>query len=183
MKRNFYALLYCSLLAVTFAACAKTEPPVPTNAAASANTRPVEAALKAPPADVVRASAAEVAVMAGGATEASVRLNITEGYHINANPPSFPYLKATKLQDEAAPGIVTGKPVYPEAVRKKFAFAQDQTLAVYQGEVEIKLPLSVNKEAAKGAHNLDAALRIQACDDQACYPPHTVKLMIPVKIQ
>ena len=172
------------MLAITLAACGKTETPVATNTAPPANnTQGGEAASKTPPADVVRASAVETAIEAGGATEASVRLNIASGYHINANPPSFAYLKATELQVEAVPGIVVGKPVYPQAVMKKFTFAQDQPLAVYEGEVEIKLPLRADNKAAKGALNLEATLRIQACDDQACYPPRTVKLTIPVKVQ
>lgn len=183
MTRNFHALLYCSLLAVTLAACAKSESPATTNTSTSANAQAVDAPSKAPPADVVRASAAETILMAGGTAEASVRLNIADGYHINANPPSFPYLKATELQVEAASGVVIKKPIYPQAVKKKFAFAQDQELAVYEGEVEIKLPLRAEKGVAKDAINLDAALRIQACDDQACYPPRTIKLTIPVKIQ
>ena len=183
MTKNFYALICCSMLAVTLAACGKDETPVVTNTAPLANAQAGEAASKTPPADVVRASAGETTIKAGGATETSVRLNIASGYHINANLPSFPYLKATELQVEAAPGIIIGKPVYPQAVKKKFTFAQDQSLAVYEGEVEIKLPLRTDSKAAKGALDLDATLRIQACDDQACYPPRTVKLTIPVKVQ
>lgn len=171
------------MLALTLAACAKTESPVTTKTATTANAQVVEAPPKAPPADVVRAIATEVELKAGGTAEAVVRLNIAGGYHINANPPSFTYLKATELQVEAAPNITVGKPVYPQAVRKKFAFAQDQQLAVYEGDVEIKLPLRADKGLVKGTLNLDAALRIQACDDQACYPPRNIKLTIPVKVQ
>jgi hypothetical protein len=183
MTRIFHALLCCSLLTFTLAACAKTESPVTTNTSTSANAQAVDATSKAPLADVVRASAVETVLMAGSTAEASVRLNIADGYHINANPPTFHNLIATELKVEGTSGVVIEKPIYPKAVKKKFAFAQDQELAVYEGEVEIKLPLRADKGDANGTINLNATLRTQACDDQACYPPRTIKLTIPVKFQ
>jgi hypothetical protein len=184
MKRKIFSTLCCGLIALTLAACAKTEQPATSNSSNGASTsQSNEAQTKTPPADVVRATVNEVEIVAGNASEASVQLNIANGYHINGNPPTFSYLKATELQVEAAPGITVGQPVYPPAIKKKFAFAQDQPLAVYEGEVSIKLPLRADSKAAKGERKLDASLRIQACDDQACYPPRTVKLNIPLKVQ
>lgn len=119
---------------------------------------------------------------AGGEAVASIKLTIASGYHINANPPSFPYLKATELEIEPSAGITPGKPVYPSSVTRKFAFSKDP-LAVYEGETEIKLPLSAASDAPKGAQTLKGKLRIQACDEEACYPPRTVETSIQVTIK
>ena len=130
----------------------------------------------------MRAQPSSVEIKAGGSGEAIIKLAITSGYHINANPPSFSYLKATELMVEPSGGITPGKPVYPPSITRKFAFSKDQ-LAVYEGETEIKLPLSVAADAKKGAQTLRGKLRIQACDEEACYPPTNIETSIPVTVK
>lgn len=167
----------CSQTQTTQPGAAETNSPAASNSSASgATTR------KAPPADVVRVDAAGVEMKAGGSAEASVKLTVASGYHINANPPSFSYLKATELQVEPNGGVTPGKPVYPASVTRKFAFSKDP-LAVYEGETAIKLPLSAAGDAQKGAQTLKGKLRIQACDEEACYPPRTIETSIPVTIK
>ncbi len=135
-----------------------------------------------PPADVVRASTSGVRIIANGSAETVVRLTVADGYHINANPPSFSYLKATELEVEPGGGITAGKPFYPPSLVKKFEFSE-QPLAVYEGETIIRLPLRAAKTAAKEAHTLRAKVRVQACDQQACYPPRTIETTIPVTVE
>ena len=82
---------------------------------------------------VVRVEAPPVELNAGASTEATVRLRVDDGYHVNANPASFPYLIATQLNVPAADGISAAKVSYPAPLNKKFAFAE-APLAVYEGE-------------------------------------------------
>jgi hypothetical protein len=186
MRRTYFAPIFCSLLLFLFASCsqndnaAKQTANAPTNS--STTESPASTSTKAPPADVVRADASNIDIKAGGSSEASVKLTIAGGYHINANPPSFSYLKATELTIEPVEGITTGTPVYPASVSRKFAFSKDP-LNVYEGEATIKLPLSAAGNAQKGAHTLKGKLRIQACDEEACYPPRTIETSIPVTIK
>ena len=115
--------------------------------------------------------------------EVALRLSIAGGYHINANPPSYTYLKPTPLKVDSASDITVGAPIYPEGERRKFNFAE-QPLAVYEGdETTIKLPVSVSKDAAAGPRALPAKLQVQACDLQACYPPQTVNTSISLMIK
>lgn len=180
-------LIGCCLLILSLSACSQTEttntgtPPNGTPAASDSST-PIETTTKAPPADVVRVETPGVEIKAGGTALASVKLMIAGGYHINANPPSFSYLKATELAVEPNGGIAPGTPVYPPSITRKFAFSKDP-LAVYEGETAIKLPLSAAGNAQKGAQTLKARLRIQACDEEACYPPRTIETSIPVTIK
>lgn len=155
-----------------------------TNApAASASSSPAKAQASptTAPADVVTASADAIELRAGGAGEASVRLRIAEGYHVNANPPSDKFYIGTRLAVAPQAGVEPGQPVYPAALNKKFSFAE-KPLAVYEGEAVIKLPLRAAASAAKGRHELDATIRVQPCNDQACLQPRDIKTLIPVTV-
>ena len=182
--RNITTPALCCWLLLAAAACSnhpatrtvteRTQTPAPAaSPGADVNT---------PPADVVRVDAPAVRIMTNGSAEAAVRLTVAGGYHINANPPSFSYLKATELEVEPGGGISAGKPVYPPSLVKKFEFSE-QPLAVYEGETIIRLPLRAVKTSAKEAHTLRAKVRVQACDQQACYPPRTIEITIPVTVE
>ncbi len=133
--------------------------------------------------DVVKATPQELTVAAGESSEAVVRLQITDGYHVNANPASFSYLIATKLELTPADGIAVEFITYPEPLTKKFSFSPDKPLAVYEGETTLKARLKTDKASKPGTHNLSAKLRVQACDDKVCYAPGTIDLVVPVNIK
>ncbi|HVS82915.1 MAG TPA: protein-disulfide reductase DsbD domain-containing protein [Pyrinomonadaceae bacterium] len=145
-------------------------------------------------ADVVKVRAADVSIPAGGNADATVTLSISPGYHINANPATFSYLIATEVRQVPAPDgicVVTGKIVYPAGINKKFAFAE-KPLAVYEGEVVIKLPLHVPRPGeggcygylTKGAHDsLPINVKVQACDNEKCYSPATLDATITVNVK
>ena len=132
--------------------------------------------------DVVRAAASPTDIAAGGSGQVDVHLLIQPGYHINANPPTYSYLKATELEVVPSEGISVGPISYPKPLDRKFPFAE-KPLAVYEGETELKAILKADGSVAKGERSVSARLRIQACDDQVCYPPGTLNLTIPVTIK
>ena len=156
-------------------ACAKA----PTN-------NPAESNANEPPAinsvDVVKANPQEVVIAAGESGEVVVRLQITSGYHVNANPPTFSYLKATQLEITPADGISVEFITYPDALTKKFSFSE-KPLAVYEGETTLKARIKADKTTKPGTHNLSAKLRVQACDDKVCYAPGAIDLVVPVNIK
>jgi DsbC/DsbD-like thiol-disulfide interchange protein len=180
MTRSIRTLLTCLTLLFVSAACSK---PAANSGSESASAPAVSpAAQKITSEGVVKASAEHVEIPAGGSAEATVRLTIQSGYHVNANPPTFPYLKATALEISPADGVSVAFVTYPKAVNKKFAFAE-QALAVYEGETDLKVTLKSDKTAKIGERSIPARLRIQACDDQVCYPPGTLELAIPVNVK
>jgi hypothetical protein len=131
---------------------------------------------------VVKVTPEELTLAKGESGYAVVRLQIQNGYHINANPASFPYLIATELQLPPASGITVSFVIYPEPLTKTFAFA-DQPLKVYEGDTAVKAMVRATPAAAAGQHNLSAKLRVQACDDQVCYVPGTIDLTVPVTVK
>jgi hypothetical protein len=175
MTRSKITIVCLSVLLVA-TACSKPEENAATTPAASPTTQRITSE------SVVKVTVQPVELSADESSEAVVRLTIQNGYHVNANPPTFPYLKATTLEIPAAEGLTAATVTYPKAIEKQFAFA-DKPLAVYEGEVDLKATLSADKAAKSDRRSLPAHLRIQACDDQVCYPPGTVELTIPVNIK
>jgi hypothetical protein len=132
-------------------------------------------------AQVVNISTHPVQSAPGGSTDAIVTLAITPGYHVNANPATYPYLIATEVKPGNSEGITVGAPTYPTATKQKFEFAEEP-LAVYEGNIEIKLPLKISATSA-GERTLAITVRIQACDTEKCFPPATINTRIPVEVK
>ena len=131
---------------------------------------------------VVKATPIAATLAKGESGEAIIRLRIDNGYHVNANPPSFSYLIATELSLTPAAGLSVDFINYPNGQTKKFSFSE-QPLSVYEGETNLKVRLSAAKTAQPGAHNLSGKLRVQACDDQVCCAPGTMDLTLPVTVR
>ena len=129
---------------------------------------------------VVKVTALPVQIAAGGSANAVVRLSIMPGYHINANPATFSYLIATEVTPGKLEGVATSKPTYPAASEKKFQFAE-KPLAVYEGEADIKMALQADPKVATGA--LPITVRVQACDNEKCFPPATLNATVSVEVK
>lgn len=180
--RGIASTLLCGFFLLASAACSKTEQANNNSATAnpSSSTSPATAT-KTPPANIVTASAAGVEMTANGSADAAVQVNIMSGYHINGNPASK-YQIATTIDVEAADGITVGQPQYPPYLMKKFSFSPDP-IAVYEGQATIKVPLKADASVKKGSHTLRAKVRVQPCDDQACYPPRNIETSLPVIVK
>ena len=180
MTRSTHITITCLLLLFVTAACSKPGQ----NSGSESATTPTAApsAQRNKSESVVKIEAHPVEIPAGGSAEAVVRVTVQNGYHINANPPTYPYLKPTALEISPADGVSVGFVSYPNAINKKFAFAE-KPLAVYEGETELKTTLKADKSAKAGQRSISARLRIQACDVQVCYPPGALELAIPVNIK
>jgi cytochrome c biogenesis DsbD-like protein len=168
MTNKTWLLVLCCLMF----GCAKAPAPA-TNTAEPAAIRSI---------DVVKATPQTVTLAAGESGDAVVALQISNGYHVNANPPTFAYLKATELEIAPADGISVEFMTYPNALTKKFPFAE-KPLAVYEGQTMLKARLKADKSAKPGPHNLSAQLRVQACDETVCYAPGTLDVTMRVSIK
>ena len=82
----------------------------------------------------------------------------------------------------------TGDPRYPETKPLKFN-ALDVTLNVYEGIVDIAIPVSLTAEVMNWTIpnkpkfiEIPLSIRYQACSDTVCYPPKTEKLSVKVPV-
>ena len=172
------SIIVCLLLTFGFTGCGETQPPVagapPANASPSPDIKGS--------ANVVKVQSANVTVSAGGNAEATVTLSILSGYHVNANPATFPYLISTEVTAGKLEGITVGKPLYPAGEKRKFQFAPEP-LAVYEGDALIKLPLQAAKNVARGTLSLPLSIRVQACDHEQCFPPATLNATVAIEVK
>ncbi|MEW6731475.1 MAG: protein-disulfide reductase DsbD domain-containing protein, partial [Acidobacteriota bacterium] len=58
----------------------------------------------------------------------------------------------------------------------------DIPLSVYSGRAIIKIPARTTAKLATGAHTIRAKVSFQACNDQACFPPKTMEVTIPIEV-
>lgn len=184
-KLSNYSRAALALVCVALLASCSANEEAGRDAARTNAGRTIESAKQATSAsgeNAVRASASEAKVSAGGAGEATVTLNIEEGFHINSNEPGDKYLIATKLTASSEEGVNAGAPVYPSGLRKKYPYSE-QELSVYEGDVTIKLPVKASAEASKGSRSLRAQVIVQPCSDTECFQPRTLSLTIPVTIE
>jgi DsbC/DsbD-like thiol-disulfide interchange protein len=180
-EKRMKLVVLCFLSQLIFAAACSRES---SRSSAPANTSPTSSlrAKVRSSADVVKVNAADASVQAGGNIDTEVTLSISPGFHVNANPATFSYLIATEITAGNVEGIAAGKPDYPAPVKKKFQFA-DQPLAVYETEAPIKLNLRAEKNAATGPRSLPITVTVQACDEEQCFPPATIKSAVPVTVK
>jgi thiol:disulfide interchange protein DsbD len=171
------AMLFCLCLMSTLAACSRTVTDVGRPPVAGSSPGPISSS-----ADVVKVLPESISLAADGDAEAKIKLSITKGFHVNANPATFSYLIATQLTAGKIDGITSSAPGYPPSEKKKFKFA-DQPLAVYEGEVPIRMNLHAEKSAASGPHSLPITILVQACDEEKCFPPATVKSTIELTVK
>jgi DsbC/DsbD-like thiol-disulfide interchange protein len=130
--------------------------------------------------DVVKFGGSGVVLSAPGQGSVDIVIVIDPGYHVNGNPATFSYLIPTEVTAEKVEGVEAGKPIYPTAEKKKFQFAEEP-LAVYEGEIKIKLPLRLTQ--ASGSRQLPVNVRVQACDQEECFPPDTLHTTIALDVK
>lgn len=91
MTRNNVSAIVISIVLLLLAACTKPPGDANQSAAAGTNESPRIAST-----DVVKATPEELTLAKGESAYAIVRLQIQNGYHINANPPTF---RTSKLRN------------------------------------------------------------------------------------
>lgn len=91
-----------------------------------------------------------------------IRMRIREGWHVNANPASSPYLIPTEVRGDV------GDVRYPEGEMMTFSFS-DEAISVYGSEVTLEGRLLGER----------VVLVYQACDDSRCLSPVERKLELP----
>lgn len=123
----------------------------------------------------VHAEVSPTLVKQGREAQLVIELQIAQGCHINSHKPDDRSVIPTILTVESPVGVTAGQPVYPSDTYVTTEFSP-VPLKVYDGAVEIRVPLEVGSRVREGQINVSASLRFQACNDRMCFPPQTVHL-------
>ena len=130
--------------------------------------------LKAPPKtrQYVEYVSEALTIPAGKPAIIELHFRTTEGFHVNSHKPNSDLQIPTEVEFAAAPGVKASPAQYPPGKLYSFSFAPEEKLDVYQDDFIIKVPVV----AAACQHELKGALKYQACDKAACYPPKSLPL-------
>ncbi len=88
---------------------------------------------------------------------------------------------ATTVAVPPAGGVSAAGPRYPAAKHLKVAF-DESSIAAYDGEIAIDVPLVAAADATPGERALEGTIKFQACNDQVCLTPASVPFTIPVAV-
>lgn len=118
----------------------------------------------------------QVTVAAGKPELVTLHFRIAPGLHINSHDPSEKFLIPTVLSVPQNTGVRLAGARYPRGVEFTLPADPSTKLSVYTGEFAIETRLV----AIPGDHLVQARLRYQACDENACMPPKTITAPIDV---
>jgi hypothetical protein len=113
-------------------------------------------------------------VVAAKPSTVTLNFRIADGFHVNSHKPLAKFLIATQLIVVEGQGVRIANVDFPPGQPYAFSFDPSNKLDVYSGDFAV----TAHVTAAPGEHVLHAALRYQACDHAACYPPK----MLPVVV-
>ena len=118
----------------------------------------------------------QVTVPAGKPSAVEMHFRVARGLHINSHAPKDSYLIPTVLSIPASSGVSLENATYPPGVDFTLPLDPNTKLSVYTGEFTIFTRIV----AQRGNHLVEAKLRYQACDNNACMPPKTITVPIDV---
>ncbi len=118
----------------------------------------------------------QVTVPAGKSSPVPLHFRIAPGFHINSHTPKEDYLIATTFAVPEDSGVRLESASYPDGADFTLPLDPSTKLSVYTGEFAIQAHIV----AARGNHLVQASLRYQACDKNACMPPKTITVPIDV---
>ena len=118
----------------------------------------------------------QVTVAAGKAASVALHFRVKDGLHINSHEPKEEFLIPTVLSVPEASGVRLESAEYPAGKEFTLPVEPKTNLIVYTGEFTIQARFV----AQPGDHMVEAKLRYQACDQNACMPPKTITVPIDV---
>jgi len=118
----------------------------------------------------------QVTVPAGKASQVTMHFRIAQGLQINSHTPKSEFLIPTALSFPENSGVKLQDATYPLGADITLPVDPKTKLSVYTGEFEIQTKIV----AVRGDHLVEAKLRYQACDQNACMPPKTITVPVDV---
>ncbi|MGP8173946.1 MAG: protein-disulfide reductase DsbD domain-containing protein [Terracidiphilus sp.] len=118
----------------------------------------------------------QVTVTAGKPTEIDLHFRIAQGLHINSHTPREDELIPTTFSIPEGSGVRLDAASYPAGSDFTLSLDPGTKLSVYTREFTIRASIV----ATAGNHLVEAKLRYQACDKNACMPPKTIPVAIDV---
>jgi hypothetical protein len=121
----------------------------------------------------------QVTIPARHSAQIDLHFRVAEGLHINSHAPLEKSLIPTRLAVVEERGLTVTAVDFPPGTDYALQLAPKEKLSVYTGEFVLRAHVT----AQPGEHLLNGALRYQACDTNACMPPHTIPMTVTIVAQ
>jgi len=119
-------------------------------------------------------------VVAGDAIGVAIAVTIDRGWHVNSDQPGDEFSMPTSVKWRLPEGWPDPVVQYPEGELLSFEFSESP-IEVWEGRVVIHASLEI-PATASGAHQIEAVVTAQACNDTQCLPPVPVRASIGVDV-
>ena len=130
---------------------------------------------------IAKAFLANDRLPAGGESQIGILLTIQPGWHINTNPANPEFLIPTTVELKSKLGVTMSAPAYPAGSELKLE-GIDAAYHVYEGEVLVTASLKIPESAASKLEEFELTIRYQACNDQNCERPKTLKFAARIPV-
>ena len=130
----------------------------------------------------ISARPAKIAALGHGVVV--IHLAVAQGYHIQSHHPLEGFLIPASVKLLPSAGLVFGVVHYPAAITIPVLTQVTELgkLSVYEGRFDITVPFKVLQTAAEGRRKITVQLTFQACNDQSCLVPKTLRLRTILRI-
>lgn len=118
----------------------------------------------------------QVTLPAGKSGAVALHFKIASDFHINSHFPHDSFLIPTEISIPTASGVRLENVSYPAGEDITLPSDPSTKLNVYSGEFTIQTRLV----AERGNHLVQAKLRYQACNRNACMPPKSITVPVDV---
>ncbi len=107
------------------------------------------------------------------------KVRIQSGSHVNSDKPRSEFLIPLRLEWEPGP-LQVSSIHYPPA--EEIQVGPDKLL-VYTGDFAVKTDFKAAPNTQPGKLDVKGKLHFQACNNQMCFRPATVDVVLPVNIR
>lgn len=111
----------------------------------------------------------------------AISLTVSPGWHINQNPASDEFLIPTTVKIQSKQGTTLTNLKFPKGKEYRVK-GDDQVILVYEGKVTVFGDLEVPEKAAGTVEEFELIIRYQACNDNGCERPKTLKFAAKVPV-
>jgi thiol:disulfide interchange protein DsbD len=129
----------------------------------------------------VEAYASHERIHPGESFQVAIAVKIKPGFHINSYQTRDKLLIPTVVRFDKKEGIAFSPMGYPLPEQKSFSFSTSK-MPVYAGDISIFSQGQLSDEVSPQDMRLSGVLAYQACNNQSCFMPTSLKFEIPLMV-
>ncbi len=120
------------------------------------------------------------AVHPGDRATLAVIVDVHQGLHAQSHTPLDANLIPLVVKIDANSVLSFGEPNYPPPHVEQYP--ELGQVSVYTGQTVVLVPISVDAKAPTGPVTISGSVRLQACNDRACFAPETIRFELQTSV-